>query len=75
MGDARGGLSRLRVWSVRTEHQGFREMCDDYQELAAWIDDHQSAYAGRKELADSLELLDSLAEEISRFLSADDRRA
>ena len=59
-----------RIEELLTEHQGFREICEDYQELAIWIEDHQSSHAGRKELEDSLQLLDSLVEEIGYYLSA-----
>ena len=63
---------RDRIEGLLAEHQEFREICDDYQELAGWIDDQQNTSASREELEASLELLDSLAEEIGHFLSAGD---
>ncbi len=63
---------RDRIEGLLAEHQEFREICDDYQELAGWIDDQQNTSASREELEASLELLDSLAEEIGHCLSAGD---
>ena len=62
---------RDRIEEMLSEHQEFAEICEDYQELATWVDEHRSAYAGREELEDSLRSLDSLAEEIGRYLGVD----
>lgn len=61
---------RDQIEKLATEHRVFLEVCEDYQELAAWIDDHHKSHRDRKLLEDSLQLIDSLAEEIWRFLNA-----
>ena len=59
---------RDRIADLLTEHHEFREICQDYQELATSLDEHRSAYADRKDLEDSLQDLEALAEEIENYL-------
>ena len=63
---------RGRIQKLLSTNGEFRSICDDYQELATWIDDRQSAHSDCKDLEDALELLDSLTDEISHFVGMSD---
>jgi hypothetical protein len=59
---------RERIGKLSAEQQQFRDLCKDYLELATWIGDYQSAYAGDRELLDAQRLLGLLAEDIEYYL-------
>ena len=61
---------RHKIETLIAEHPVFKETCEDYQELAAWVNDYQSWRGDRKVLVDSVKLLHSLADDIWRFLNA-----
>lgn len=57
-----------RIRNLSAEQQQFRDLCEDYLELATWIDHYQSAYSGDRELQDAQRLLGLLAEDIEYYL-------
>ena len=61
---------RDQIETLVAEHPVFMEACEDYQELASWVNDCQNWRGDRKVLVDSVKLLHSLADDIWRFLNA-----
>lgn len=59
---------RERIGNLSAEQDQFRELCEDYLDLAIWIDDYQSVFAGDRELQDAQRLLGLLAEDIEYYL-------
>lgn len=69
-------VRRFPAWQRRidelvAENDDFREMCDDYEELAEWINNYKTSEGITEELENHLRLRDSLADEIDDFLSDD----
>lgn len=56
---------------LTTDHQ-FRETCEDYEELACWIEKHTDTVTHRIET--SIQLLEELASEITEVLARENGR-